>query len=176
MSTAPRSRPDTSEYAPYYHTYVSAVPDGDIVQVLRETGRELADALRAIPEARGSFRYGEGKWSIREVVGHVSDTERVFAYRALRMGRGDATPLASFDENVYVPTSGAEQRTLADLVGELAVVRDATVRLLEPLPDEAWTRRGTASGKEFSVRALAYIIAGHPLHHLRILRERYGVA
>jgi uncharacterized damage-inducible protein DinB len=176
MSTAARSRPDTSEYAPYYQTYVNGVPDGDVVAVLRESGRDLTDALHAVPEARASHRYGEGKWTIREVVGHVSDAERIFSYLALRFARGDQTPLASFDENVYVPTSGAEQRTLANLVAELAAVREASVRMFDALPDEAWSRRGTASGHEVSVRAIAYIIAGHALHHLRILRERYGVA
>jgi hypothetical protein len=106
----------------------------------------------------------------------VSDAERIFAYRALRFARGDQTPLAAFDENAYVPTAGAEQRTLESLVGELAAVREASVRLFESLPDDAWMRRGTASGKEITVRALAYIVAGHALHHFRILRERYGVA
>jgi hypothetical protein len=176
MPTLARSRPDATEFAPYYQKYVSLVPDGDIVSLLRESGREFADALRAVPEARGGYRYGAGKWSIREVIGHVSDTERIFAYRALRIARGDQTPLASFDENVYVPTSGAEQRTIADLVGEFAAVREATVRLLESLPDDAWTRLGTASEKPVSVRALAYMTAGHALHHLAPLRERSVLA
>jgi hypothetical protein len=176
MSTTARSRPDRTEYAPYFEKYVTLVPEGDIVSVLRESGREVTDALRAVPETRGGFRYGEGKWSIREVVGHISDTERIFAYRALRIARGDQTPLASFDENAYAPTSGAEQRTIADLVAEFAAVREATVRLLESLPDDAWTRVGTASGKQVSVRAVAYMAAGHVLHHFGILRDRYGVA
>jgi uncharacterized damage-inducible protein DinB len=176
MPTVARSRPDSGEYAPFYHTYVSAVPDGDVVAVLRESGRELTRALSAVPEARWSHRYGDGKWTVREVVGHVSDAERIFAYRALRFARGDQTPLAAFDENAYVPTAGAEQRTLESLVGELAAVREASVRLFESLPDDAWMRRGTASGKEITVLALAYIVAGHALHHFRILRERYGVA
>jgi hypothetical protein len=176
MQTDVRSRPDASEYAPYFHTYVSVVPDGDVVALLRESGREWTSALRAVPEARGGFRYAEGKWSIREVIGHVSDTERIFAYRALRIARGDQTPLASFEQDLYVPTSGAEARTIAGLVAEFEAIRASTVLLLESLPEEAWTRRGTASGKEVSVRALAYMTAGHLLHHHALLRERYGVA
>jgi len=176
MQTDVRSRPDDTEYAPYFHKYVSVVPDGDVVSLLRESGREWMSALRALPEARGGFRYAEGKWSIREVIGHVSDTERIFAYRALRIARGDQTPLASFEQDLYVPTSGAEGRTIAALVAEFAAIRESTVLLLESLPDEAWTRRGTASGKEVSVRALAYMTAGHLMHHHGLLRERYGVA
>jgi hypothetical protein len=176
MPTDVRSRPDATEYAPYFHKYVSAVPDGDLLSLLRESGREWTDALRAVPEARGGFRYAENKWSIREVIGHVNDTERIFAYRALRIARGDGTPLASFEQDLYVPTSGAEARTIAGLVAEFVAIRESTVLLLESLPDEAWTRRGTASGKEVSVRALAYMTAGHLLHHRGLLRERYGVA
>ena len=173
MSISLRARPHTTEYAPYYHTYISGVPEGDVVAIMRDSGRELNAALMAVPEQRGGFRYGEGKWTIREVIGHLIDAERVFAYRAMVFARGDATPLPSFDENAYVPTSGAEARTIASLAQELAVVRESSVLLFQSLPDDAWVRRGTASGKEISVRAIAYIIAGHPMHHLRILRERY---
>lgn len=176
MSTDVRSRPDAAEYAPYFHKYVSVVPDGDVVAVLRESGREWVDAMHAVPEARGSFRYAEDKWSIREVLGHVNDTERVFAYRALRFARGDQTPLSSFDQDVYVPTSGAEARMIAGLVAEFAAIRESTILLFESLPAEAWTRRGTASGNEVSVRALAYMTAGHLLHHRVLMRDRYGVA
>jgi hypothetical protein len=176
MATTVRSRPDTAEYNPYFQRYVDQVPEGDVLRVLRESGRDVVRALRGIPEERGGHRYAEGKWSVREVVGHISDTERIFAYRALRFARGDTTPLQSFDENAYVPASGAEQRTLASLVDEFEAVRTATVLLFESLPDDAWTRHGPASGKEITVRALAYIAAGHALHHFRILREQYGVA
>jgi hypothetical protein len=176
MTTLARSRPDASEYAPFYHGYVSNVPEGDVVALLRDGGRELMDSIGAIPEERGGYRYGEDKWTIREVVGHLTDAERIFTYRALRIARGDATPLAQFDENEYVRTAGSEQRSLAGLLRELVVVREASVLLFESLPEDAWVRRGIASGKEISVRALAYITAGHARHHLRILRERYQVA
>jgi hypothetical protein len=175
MTPPLRSRPDASEYAPFYHGYVEAVPEGDIVDLLRSGGQELAEAIGRIPEDRGGFRYGPEKWSIREVLGHLIDAERIFAYRALRVGRGDHTPLASFDENEYVKTAGSDARTIADLVRELRAVRETTVMLFASLPDDAWGLRGVASGKDVSLRALAYITAGHARHHLRILRERYAI-
>ena len=175
MSTTSRARPDVSEYAPFFHGYVAAVPDGDVVDLLRSGGDELRATIRRIPEERGGHRYGPDKWTIREVIGHVIDAERIFTYRALRFARGDATMLPGFDENDYVRTAGSDQRTLADLARELAAVRESTVLLFESLPDEAWLRTGNANGREMSVRALAYVAAGHPRHHHRILRERYGV-
>ena len=175
MSTRLRARPHGSEYATFFHTYVSAVPEGDVVDVLRHSGRELHDVVMGIPEERGGFRYAEGKWTIREVLGHLIDAERIFSYRALRIARGDATPLPGFEENDYVRMSGSDARTVANLGHELGIVRESTVQLFQSLPSDAWMRRGVTSGKEISVRALAYIAAGHPIHHLRILRERYLV-
>jgi hypothetical protein len=176
MATAQRARPDATEYAPFYANYVARVPEGDVVSVLRDSGREITAALAAIPESRGGFRYAEGKWSVRELVGHVIDAERIFNYRALCLARGDATPLPGFEENDYVRTAGSDARTIADLVDELRVVRESTVRMFASFPDEAWTRKGVVNGREMSVRALAYITAGHARHHLQMLRERYGVA
>ena len=175
MTTTLRARPDASEYAPFYHGYVTMVPDGDVVELVRSTGREVLEALGRIPETRGDHRYGPEKWTIREVIGHLIDAERIFTYRALRVARGDRTPLAAFDENEFVKTAGSEARTLASLTRELGAVREATAQLFESLPDEAWGRSGIASGKDVSLRALAYITTGHAMHHLRILRERYGV-
>jgi uncharacterized damage-inducible protein DinB len=175
MPTTLRARPHGSEYPPFYHGYISAVPEGDVMDVLRDSGRELHETILAIPEQRGGFRYAEGKWTIREVLGHMIDAERIFSYRGLRIARGDATPLPGFDETDYVRTAGSDSRTIASLGHELAVVRESTVQLFQSLPTDAWVRRGVASGKEISVRAIAYIVAGHPIHHLRILRERYLV-
>jgi hypothetical protein len=175
MTTSLRTRPAASEYAPFFHRYVDQVPEGDVVELLRTGGRELLEAIRRIPEPRGEYRYGPDKWTIREVVGHLIDAERIFSYRALRMARGDRTPLAPFDENAYVKTAGSDARTLADLARELEVVREASVLLFASLPGDAWALAGIASEREVSVRALAYITDGHSRHHLRILRERYGV-
>ena len=175
MITSSRARPDPSEYSPYFHGYVTAVPEGDVVDLLRSGGDELLEVIRRIPEERGGHRYGPDKWTIREVIGHLIDAERIFTYRALRFARGDQAMLPGFDENEYVKTAGSDQRTLADLTRELAAVRASSVLLFESLPDDAWTRSGNANGNPMSVRAIAYVTAGHTRHHLRILRERYGV-
>jgi hypothetical protein len=174
-TTAPSARPDATEYAPFYATYVVRVPEADVVSALRDDGTGIIAALATIPESRGNFRYADGKWSVRELLGHVIDAERIFTYRALRLARGDSTPLPAFEENEYVRTAGSEGRTVADLVDELRAVRESTVRLFASFPTEAWTRTGVVSGREISVRALAYITAGHARHHLAILRERYAL-
>jgi len=173
MSTAIKPRPDKSEYPTYAEGYVSRVPDGDVVGIL---GRQLDDTLaliKSIPEARGEFRYAEGKWSIKEVIGHVIDSERVFAYRALRFARGDATPLAGFEQDDYVRGAKFDKRSLGDLASEYEHVRRATISLFANLDEAAWNRRGTANNNESSVRALAFIIAGHERHHVEILQTRY---
>lgn len=176
MTTMQRVRPDATEYAPFYANYVAGVPDGDVVATLRDNGQAIVTALAAIPESRGGFRYANDKWTVREVIGHVIDAERIFSYRALRLARGDATPLPGFEENDYVRSAGADGRTIVDLVDELRVVREGTVRLFDSFADDAWVRRGVVNGREVSVRALAYITAGHAQHHLKVLRERYLVA
>lgn len=174
MSAAsPAARPDAGEYAPYYEKYVSLVPAGDVVEILEGQMAETRALLRGLSEEQGASRYEPGKWSVKELVGHLVDGERVFAYRALRFARGDRTPLPGFEQDDYVAGGNFDARTLADLTDELEQVRRATLALLRPLDAEAWRRRGTASDNEVSVRALAHIIAGHELHHLRILRERY---
>lgn len=168
--------PAADEYDAWYAGYVAKIGDADALAVLERQADTAAAMLAAIPESRAGYRYAEGKWSIRQIVLHLADAERIFAYRALRIARGDQTPLPGFDENAYAPASGADERTLADLVAELGAVRRATIALFRGLPSEAFERRGTASGATISVRALAYIIAGHERHHLEVLRERYGVA
>ncbi len=168
-------RPETDEYAPRFAGYVARIADDeDVVAVLSSQLDQVLARLEGIPEARGDYRYAPGKWSIKEVVGHLSDTERVFAYRALRIGRGDTTPLPSFDDQASVPEMRAGERTLADLAGEWGDVRRATIALFRNLPAPAWRRRGVASDRPISVRALAYIIAGHVRHHLEVLNARYG--
>ncbi len=166
-------RPGADEHAPFYAGYIAEAPAGDLIDALESQRADVLATLRRVPESRGGHRYAEGKWSIREVVAHVCDSERVFAYRLLRFARGDGTALPGFDENVFAKSSEAEARTLADLAKEFAAVRGATIALIRPMQDPQMARRGTASGKEISARALAWIVAGHAQHHLEVLRERY---
>jgi uncharacterized damage-inducible protein DinB len=170
---ANRSRPNEGEFAPFAARYIERVPEGDIVATLEAQMEETLALLRTISEERAGYAYAAGKWTVREVVGHVADTERVLAYRALRIGRGDDTPLPGFDENAYVRKAGFDGRTLGDLLAELDAVRSATLTLVRGLPSEAWTRRGTAAGAPYTVRGLIFMIAGHELHHRAILEERY---
>jgi hypothetical protein len=177
VTTAVRSnRPEAGEFDPYYAQYINRVPEGDITSLLEQQIRETGAALRALPASRGTYRYAEGKWSIGEVIGHLTDAERIFAYRAIRIARADKTPIEGFDENAYVPAGEFDRRSLADLIAEFEAVRQATVTLARGLPPASWTRIGTANGKEISVRALIYVTAGHERHHLNTLRERYGVS
>lgn len=166
--------PCPDEYAPYYGKYVALVgadPLGQLEALALSTPRALA----GVDEAKAMHRYAEGKWSVKEVIGHLSDCERVFAYRALRIARADTTDLPGFDENAWMPAAGFDRRTLADVVAEFASVRAATLTLFRSFDEAALVRRGTANGNPVSVRALAMILAGHELHHLTLLRERYGL-
>lgn len=173
MTAALIARPGTDEYAPYYGMYIGKVPDGDLRAMLASQLVETLALIRSIPESRGGHRYAPDKWSIKGVLGHLADSERIFSYRALRIGRGDTTPLPGFEQDDYVPMGNFDARTLRDLADELAAVRQATLHLFAHLDQAAFERRGTASGKPVSVRALAYIIAGHELHHVGILKTRY---
>jgi uncharacterized damage-inducible protein DinB len=172
-NAAPIARPLADEYIPYYGKYISLVPEGDLVETLRKQIAETLSLLRTIPEERASHRYAAGKWSIKEVVGHMADVERIMAYRALRIARADATPLPGFDENAYVPAANFDARPLASLAHEFGEVRRATIAFFETVDPDAAARRGWANNNEISARALAYIIAGHERHHVGILRERY---
>jgi hypothetical protein len=167
------ARPQAGEYAPYYDRYVSLVRGDDILNTLDQQRRDTMLLLSGRDEEDGDFRYAPDKWSAKEVLGHVCDTERVFAYRALRFARADATPVAGFEQDDYVRNGPFAQRPLADLVEDFIAVRRATLSLLRNLDEAAWARRGVANKNEVSVRALAYIIAGHELHHRRILEEKY---
>ena len=173
MTRIPRPRAD--EHSPFYSGYIALVPDGDLVQTLRDQQLETVRLLRPLGEERARFAYAPGKWTVKEVVGHVSDAERIFAYRALRFARGDAQPLAGFDENAYVPAGRFNERTLNGLLDEFEAVRAASIPLFTHLNAEELARRGTSNNNTITVRALAYIIAGHERHHVKLLRERYGV-
>lgn len=174
MNSAFRSvRPQPDEYLDYYGTYIREVPDGDIVDTLSRQISETVAFLGSIPESRGDFRYAPGKWNIREIIGHMSDTERVFAYRAMRFARADTTPLPGFDENAYVANASFSRVSLADLTSELEHVRRSSIHFFRGLDEEALSRRGTASEHEISVRALAFIAAGHETHHVNFIRSHY---
>lgn len=175
MSNARDVRPSADEFAPWYADYIARVPDGDIVTVLRQGGQALSVALGQIPQDKAQHRYADDKWSVCTVIGHMTDAERIFAYRALRIARGDSTPLPGFEESEYARTAASDARTITDLASELQVVREGTVRLFDSLPDEAWARGGTVNNAQVSVRALAWITAGHSMNHLAVLQERYGV-
>ena len=167
------SRPSTSEFAPYYGTYVNAMPDGDVVAALSDQAEETFALLSGLSEQEGSYRYAPDKWTIRDLVQHLCDSERVFAYRALRFARGDETPLPGFDEKPWAAAARADRRPLSELAAELRDIRRTTLALIRSLDDEMLSRRGVASGNLMSVRALVWVIAGHERHHLGVLRERY---
>jgi hypothetical protein len=175
MSTIATStfRPQTGEYAPYYDRYISLVQDNDILHALDEQRRQTVLLFSGRSEADGDLRYAPGKWSLKEVLGHLNDTERIMSYRALRIARADATPIEGYEQDDYVRNSPFARLLLADLVEDYIAVRRATLSLFRNLDEAAWTRRGVANKNEVTVRALAYIIAGHELHHRRMLEERY---
>lgn len=167
------SRPDPGEYNTYYDRYVALVPAGDIIALLTVQIDDTTALLRDLSEEQALHAYAPGKWSIKEVIGHIMDAERVFMHRALRFGRGDRTPLPTFDENAYAIAGDFNARPLARLVSEFTAVRRATIALLAGLPAGAWERKGEASQFMVSVRGLAWITAGHELHHRNILAQRY---
>ena len=175
MTSAAIPRPDAAEYAPYYGTYIGKVPEGDVLQTLEDQRRETQQLLAGLSETKALHRYAPGKWSIKEVIGHVVDAERVFSYRALRFARADDTALPGFDEKAWVPAGKFDARSLNDLAAELDAVRHATIALFRGLDAAALARRGTASNNAVTVRAIAWIIAGHERHHVALLRERYLV-
>ncbi len=167
------SRPEKGEYAEYYDRYISLVEETDIVAVLENQQSELHEFFQKITEEKSHYAYGAAKWTIKEVIGHLSDGERIFSYRALRISRADKTPIEGFEQNGYIENSNFNNTPLSELTAELLYVRKANLIFFKSLNDEAWLRTGTASDNPISVRALAYIMAGHIRHHLKILNERY---
>jgi uncharacterized damage-inducible protein DinB len=167
------ARPEPGEYNSYYERYISLVPGSDILATLDEQRRETMLFLCGRDEADGDLRYAPGKWSVKEVLGHVCDTERIMAYRALRIARGDQTPIEGFEQDDYVKNSPAGCAPMAEIVDDYIAVRRATLTLFRNLDETAWTRHGVANKNEVTVRALAYVIAGHEMHHRRILEEKY---
>jgi uncharacterized damage-inducible protein DinB len=172
----PLTPPDAGEYAPFYSRYIATVLGADLRQVLATQPDTLRAACAGLSEAGALHRYAEGKWSVKEVVGHIADAERIFSYRALRIARRDATALSAFDENAYVAAAHFDRRPLGDLVDDFETVRRQTLSLLAGLDSERWEEIGTASGHPVSTRALLHITAGHARHHLRLLATSYGLS
>lgn len=168
-------RPQASEYVPYMERYISLVPDGELLALMSQQAKSTYDDLKRISEEQSYHRYAPDKWTIKEVVGHMADTERIFAYRMLCIARGEQASLPGFDENAYVGGGHFNKLAFDALVEELAGVRQSTISLCRTIHDEAWTRIGSANGNPISVRALAYSLLGHELHHLNIVKDRYQV-
>lgn len=171
----PIPRPAPHEYAPYYARYLEKVPEGPLLALLEDQLKALEDRLGALEEDAALRRYAPGKWSIKELVGHLADAERIMAYRLLRIARGDATPLPGFEEDAYVQTARFDRLALSDLLEEIKAVRRASLLLIRHLDAEDFARRGSANNNPVSAAALAHLIYGHTAHHLEVLRERYGV-
>ena len=169
----PQRRPERSEAGEYYFRYIDQVKAGDIVAYLRSQRTDVLDLLGAVPESMAGHRYAPGKWTLREVVGHVTDCERLFSARAFWFARGFDSPLPSFDQNVAIESGGFNDRPWADLIDEFGAARAATSTFFAALPAGAWDRRGIASDNPFTVRALAYLAAGHVTHHVEIVKARY---
>lgn len=168
-----QKRPEANEYNLYYATYINLLPDGDIVHILEEQMKEINLLLKDISDSEGHFRYAPNKWSIKEVLGHIADTERIMAYRLLSIARGETAELPGYNDDMYVLRAAFDKQSMQNLIENLTVVRQSTVHLLKSLDGEAWLQRGVANNSEVTVRALAYIIAGHELHHRKIIKERY---
>ena len=163
----------TSEYNPFYHTYVMALGNVELLDELRNGKQVLLSLLEEIPEEKLTYAYAEGKWTLAEALVHMLDTERIFQYRALCIARNDKSEFPGFDQDAYVPVSNANNRSKKDLINEYVAVRDSSITLFASLDEEALKRVGVASGSKMSVRALGFITSGHQAHHVRILRERY---
>ena len=168
-------RPDPNEYGEFYAGYVSQVPEEEVLPVLEAQVSEIHALAEAVPAGQEVHRYAPGKWSVREVFGHLADAERVFGYRAMCIARGDETPLPGYDQDAYMATARFDDQPLSELADELVALRLANLPTFRRLTEEDWERRGTASGQPVTVRALAYILAGHLRHHLAILDQRYEV-
>jgi hypothetical protein len=169
-------RPQVGEYDPYYDGYISQVSEGeDLLAMMERQPAELSSLFKDVPEERGTFAYADAKWTIKEVLSHIIDAERMFAYRTLRVSRNDQTPIEGFDQDPYIENCNANERTIADLLEEFDLQRRSNMHLFRAMSDEAGARMGTANNVPVSARALVHMMAGHVRHHSNILKERYLV-
>jgi len=166
-------KPKSNENPSYYNRYIDLIKSADILTVLENQNQEMHTLLSRIGEEAAIFRYAPDKWSIKEVIGHIIDVERIFAYRALRFARNDKTPIAGFEQDDYVKNANFDSRTLIDLSDEFRIVREATLSMFYSFEDNIYSREGTASGYKFTVRAIPFIIAGHEVHHRQVIQEKY---
>lgn len=166
-------RPGTDEFAPYYNTYISLIEDGQVLPVLSTQAAELRSLFSEISEDKGEYSYQEGKWTVKELLSHIIDGERMFAYRVLRISRGDETPIEGFEQDGYIENSNANNRSFAELLDEFDLQRSSNLLMINNISDDGEVRLGTASDNKVSVRALIYIMAGHVIHHINILKTRY---
>lgn len=169
------NRPDPSEFATFYAGYIGKVPDSGPLKLLEEQIGQL-EKLKALPEDKANYAYADGKWTVKEVLGHLADAERVFSYRLTRIARGDQTPLAGFDENAWAKTAPHGKRKVADVANEMIAIRRSTLALVDSLDESSISNRGVANNNPVTARAICWIIAGHTKHHLDILNERYGLS
>jgi uncharacterized damage-inducible protein DinB len=167
------TRPLPGEYAEGYAPYLAAAPEGDPLGLLQAQAAEVTELYGGLSEAQGSYRYAAGKWSLKDLLQHLSDAERIFAYRCLRIGRGDATPLPGFDENTFAASAAADARSVVQLLADFQAARLGSLTLFQSLGNRAWDQRGTTNGRELTARSIPYICLGHAAHHLKIIRERY---
>ncbi|UVI29415.1 DinB family protein [Paenibacillus spongiae] len=168
--------PETKEYPPYFETYVRLVPEGDIMQILKSQFEATVSFLSALSEQQGSYRYAEGKWSIKEVIGHVTDNERVWNYRLLRIARNNAKEFSGYEEDVFAAHATFDDWPIAEVIQDYSAVRQSTLTLLQGLPESAWIREGVLYHHPLTARAAAYVIAGHELHHVNVIKDRYQAA
>ena len=166
-------RPTESEYPDYYQPYVKLVPDGDIEQTLHENLLAVVNLFEGISEEEALYRYAPGKWSVKEVLGHITDTERIMSYRLMRVARGDQTPLAGFNETDYVQAAQTNSLSMEAILEDFQATRHSSITLIQNTPAQSWANKGNANGMEITTRAIAYIIAGHEMHHRKIVEERY---
>ncbi|SFL42904.1 DinB superfamily protein [Paenibacillus sp. 1_12] len=169
-------RPSIDEYDAYFERYVRWVPEGDIRNILAQSLKHTTDVLSILTEDQANYQYAPGKWKLKEVLGHITDNERIMSYRLLRIARGDQTPLAAYDQDTLMSGATFDTCPLSDLLEDYTMVRRSTLNLLRGLSDEAWSRRGIVSGSESSARAWAYILAGHELHHMSVIKDKYLIS
>jgi len=167
------NRPETTEFAPYYNNYISLVDGDNVLPIMEKQPGELRAMFASVSEDKGTFAYADGKWTVKELLSHLIDGERIFAYRVLRISRGDETPIEGFEQDDYIATSNANNRSFSDLLDEFDLQRRSNMLMLNNISDEGSKRMGTASDNPVSTRALVYCLAGHVRHHVKILNERY---